>query len=158
MNCPIPNQARAGIGNRPKPDKNGSLVGGKFVYTQGTGIVGADTWQPMLDLCETEAEVLIRLEVPGIEEGDLRLYFKENSLYIEGFKREPEFSRDDKVHFLCLERGYGSFQKIVQGKWVVNPREAVASLKNGVLTIQLPKIENDRGDVIPVPINKQDDE
>ena len=146
------------MGNRPKTDKDGLTGGNKFIYSCGAGIIGADGWQPALDLCETESEVLIRLEVPGVSEEDIRLYFKEDALYIEGHKREPEFSQNDKVRFLCLERGYGSFHKIVQGKWIVNPREASASLKNGVLTITMPKIDNDRGAVIPVPIYKQDDE
>jgi HSP20 family protein len=146
------------MGNRPKSDKDKLTSGNKFIYSCGAGIMGTDAWQPALDLCETENEVLVRLEVPGVSEDDLRIYFKEDALYIEGHKREPEFSRNDKVHFLCLERGYGSFQKIVRGKWIVNPREASASLKNGVLTVAMPKIDNDRGAVIPVPIYKQDDE
>ena len=109
----------------------------------------------MLDLCEADDRVVLRLEVPGVQREELRVSLQHNVVRVEGIKREPQFSDDEKIRFICLERGYGPFQKTVELHWVVDPTRAEAVLAAGVLTLTLPKLVERRGSVFEIPVQSE---
>lgn len=109
------------------------------------------SWTPCADLCETESRVLIRVELPGVELSDVKVSLQGEAVRIEGVKRSPE-RLDKLLCYYCLERRYGRFDRRLRLGTLVNARMAAASLENGILTIELPRVEERRGGVISIPI------
>lgn len=97
---------------------------------------------------ETETQLIVRLEVPGMDREDLTLAVEGNTLRIKGEKRYVR--EDDRGSYHIMERAYGSFQRIIQLPQAVDGEQCEASLKNGVLSVRLPKVVTASGRRIPV--------
>ena len=97
------------------------------------GSVGA--FNPSTDILETEDEVFMRIEVPGVEPGDLSLTLSGNTLTISGVKKAAP--HDDKgVTFICMERSYGRFSRSLYVNFPINTHKASAELKAGILVVK----------------------
>lgn len=94
-------------------------------------------WLPSLDINETETEITVRAEVPGVEPKDVEVTLSQNVLTIRGEKTEEQEDRD-KDHY-HVERRYGSFSRSIQLPANVDPENITAEAANGVLTIRLQK-------------------
>jgi HSP20 family protein len=86
-------------------------------------------------------EIIVRLEVPGMEKEDFSITVEGNALIMSGEKRYERESRDSTYH--VMERAYGSFQRSIPLPRNVDADRAQASYKNGVLSIRLPKLISD---------------
>lgn len=93
---------------------------------------------PRLDVTQSASEVTVNAEVPGIEEKDLDVSVSENSVTIKGEKKK-ETAPADKSKAQRGERVYGMFERTFSLPCRVNSDQARATLKNGVLTIVMPK-------------------
>lgn len=92
---------------------------------------------PRIDLAESDSEVTVKAELPGIDPKDVDLRVEGNMLLIRGEKKqEKEEKRRD---YLYVERQYGSFQRSVQLPSTVDPDKVDAAYKDGVLTVTLAK-------------------
>ena len=89
------------------------------------------------ELEETAKEMVVRVEVPGMDKGDCRISIEGNLLHISGEKQMARESRDSIYH--VMERAYGAFERVIPLPRNVNIEEAQASVRNGVLTVRLPK-------------------
>ncbi|MES1983205.1 MAG: Hsp20/alpha crystallin family protein [Pseudomonadota bacterium] len=87
---------------------------------------------------ETEKEIVVRMEVPGIDKENCNITIEGNTLYLKGEKRYERVTQDSTFH--VTERAYGSFQRAIPLPSNVDPDQAEANYKNGVLTIRLPKV------------------
>jgi HSP20 family molecular chaperone IbpA len=65
-------------------------------------------------------------------------------------KRRP--ARRRIISYLCSERSYGKFNRVVRLRWTICVREAAAELNNGMLHIYLPKIEDRRGNEVIIAV------
>jgi len=95
------------------------------------------TWAPAVDIYETENELVLKADLPDINEKDLDVRVENNTLTIHG---ERKF--DQKVKeggYLRTERSYGSFSRSFSLPNTVNTDAIEAEYKNGVLTVELPK-------------------
>lgn len=95
-----------------------------------------------LDLSETDKNVTVTLDAPGIEDKDLDITLTDGGLLISG-QRELE-REEDEENFHRIERSYGSFQRLVPLPCEVKADKVSAELKKGVLKISLPKSESAR--------------
>lgn len=111
-------------------------------------------WIPNVDICETTDSVMIRVELPGIEPADIRVSFQGNVLRVQGTKREPAAARR-RLSYYCLERRYGKFDRQIAIDWIVETARSQASLADGILTIQIPRMENRRGAVFEIPVKRK---
>jgi HSP20 family protein len=111
-------------------------------------------WTPNVDICEASDAVMIRVELPGIEPADMKITIQGNVLRVQGTKREPATVRA-RLSYYCLERRYGKFDRQIAIDWVVDARRAHATLADGILTIQMPRIENRRGATLEIPISQK---
>ena len=109
------------------------------------------TWVPNLDLCETGGLYTVRVELPGVDLGDVSLSIQDGILRVTGTKREPAIGHRMLCYY-CLERRYGRFQREVRFESVVDARRTTARLEDGVLTVALPKLIERRGQVVQIPI------
>lgn len=97
---------------------------------------------------ETDKEVVVRLEVPGMDKADCHIAIEANTLYLSGEKRLERETHDSTYH--VMERAYGAFQRAIPLPGNVDPEQAAASYKNGVLTVRLPKAGGGGARTIPV--------
>ncbi len=112
------------------------------------------SWTPNVDICERPDAVIVRVELPGILPADIKATIQNGFLRVQGVKREPSAARD-RLSYYCLERRYGRFDRQINIDRVVDARRSRAALANGILTIEIPKIENRRGVQFEVPIAKK---
>ena len=87
---------------------------------------------------ETDKEIIVRVEVPGIEKEDWQITIDGSVLYLSGEKRFERITQDSTYHI--LERAYGTFQRSIPLPHNVDADRAEANYKNGVLTVRLPKL------------------
>lgn len=99
---------------------------------------GSGTWVPAMDIAEENDRLLIRVEVPGVEEKDLKVNFEDGLLMISG---EREFERKDDRNYHRIERSYGSFSRSFTLPRNVDSNKISATYKNGILEIEIPKLE-----------------
>jgi len=97
---------------------------------------------------ETGKEIMVRVEVPGMDKEDCQITIEGNMLYLSGEKRYERETHDSTYH--VMERAYGSFQRAIPLPRNVDTNKAEANYKNGVLTIRLPKVGGEKSRAIPV--------
>jgi HSP20 family protein len=105
-------------------------------------------WKPLLDVTDNKDFLLVRVEIPGIEAKDVKISFQDQMLTIEGEKK-VEMEEKDERHYK-MERSYGTFVRSIRLPVAVDVNKVNAALKNGVLTIELPKMPAAKGTIIPV--------
>jgi HSP20 family protein len=103
---------------------------------QGQGRVG-NFVNASMNVSETENEIRITAELPGVTEQDIDVSLDDDVLTIRG---EKKFERtDDKENFHFVERSYGTFQRSLRLPFPVAPEQVQARFENGVLTVTLMK-------------------
>ena len=85
---------------------------------------------------ETEKDVVVRVEVPGMEKEDCNITIEGNMLHLSGEKRFERETHDSTYH--VMERAYGAFRRSIPLPSNVDIDKAEANYKNGVLTVRLP--------------------
>jgi HSP20 family protein len=95
------------------------------------------TWAPAVDIYETENELVLKADLPDINEKDLDVRVENNMLTIHGERKFEQEVKEDS--YLRMERTYGSFSRSFSLPNTVNTEAIKAEYKNGVLTVELPK-------------------
>jgi len=116
----------------------------------GSTLQPTASWLPNVDLGESSKELIVKVEVPGIAADSLQIVFQEGYLHISGEKKQAVHHA--KVHYLCLERSYGKFDRTIYLNASVDVNAAFARIQNGILTIILPKLSNRRRPEKVIPI------
>jgi HSP20 family protein len=97
------------------------------------------SWMPVVDLSENESTILVRAELPGISQDDLELNLQDNVLTLKGEKKRE--TKEEKKNYHRTECCYGSFTRSFTLPAAVKQEEIMATFKDGVLKIRLPKVE-----------------
>jgi HSP20 family protein len=105
-------------------------------------------WTPRLDVSETKDALLVKAEIPGIDQKDIHVTLQENVLTIAGEKKQESEEKDERHH--RIERGYGAFTRSVRLPASVDGSKVDAKFKNGLLTVTLPKTTVAKGTTVPV--------
>ena len=100
--------------------------------------MSASGWMPPTDVLENKDDIVVRLDVPGVNPDEIDLSISGDILQIKG-ERKQEKERDDE-NYHAIERGFGSFDRRINLPAPVDVESIKASCKNGVLTIRLPKL------------------
>jgi HSP20 family protein len=96
-------------------------------------------WDPPIDVYETAARYVLTAEVPGLEREQIELAVKDNRLTIRGVR--PAAGPDTPSRrYHQVERGHGSFQRTFEFIDAVDHNGISADLRDGVLTVTLPKL------------------
>lgn len=101
--------------------------------------VNLAAFTPRVDVSESDKEVKISAELPGMDEKDIAVEMDDKTVTIHG-ERKGEHEEEDQSWYR-REQSYGSFQRVVPLPADVNGEEAKAKFKKGLLTIVLPKRE-----------------
>ena len=106
-------------------------------YGRGTDELATQGFVPPVDIYEDEHNIVLKVEVPGIEEKDLDVRVENNTLTVRG---ERKFEREEKEeNFHRIERRYGSFARSFTLPNTVDAEKVAADYTNGVLEIRLAK-------------------
>lgn len=105
-------------------------------------------WSPSLDVTESDQEIAIRAELPGVDPKDLEITVTGDLLTLSGRKKETTEHRDKGVYH--SECRYGSFRRSVPLPAPVQAEDVSAEYKNGVLSIRLKKEAGAETKRIPV--------
>jgi HSP20 family protein len=97
------------------------------------------TWSPSVDIFETEAEIIVKAELPGMDRKDISLHLENNVLSIRGERKFEKETKDENYH--RIERSYGAFNRSFSIPATVDEEKIRADYKDGVLKIILPKKE-----------------
>ncbi|MCL6566136.1 MAG: Hsp20/alpha crystallin family protein [Acidobacteriia bacterium] len=107
-------------------------------------------WVPPVDIYETESELVLKADLPGIQEKDLDIRVENNMLTIRGERKFDQTVKED--NYLRVERAYGTFSRSFSLPNTVNPDAIRAEYRNGVLEVRMPKREESKPKQIRVTV------
>ncbi len=114
-------------------------------------------WLPQVDLCESETALIVHIELPGMRAEQIEVSLTGVQLRVSGKKRKGASSSRGVISHLCSERSYGQFVRVIPLRWPIRVEDASAELRNGVLTVRLPKLKERRGGEFRVPVTERDE-
>jgi HSP20 family protein len=94
-------------------------------------------WQPAVDIYEDEESVVIKAELPDVDQKDIEVKIEENTLILKGERRHDQTVKKENYH--RVERYYGAFQRSFHLPHSIDQEKVKATCDRGVLTITLPK-------------------
>ncbi|MFC2169781.1 Hsp20/alpha crystallin family protein [Acidobacteriota bacterium] len=97
----------------------------------------SSTWSPSVDIYETEHELVLSAEVPGISDKDIEIKIEDNTLTLKGERTLEKETQEENYH--RLERAYGSFYRSFTLPHYINQENIKAEHEKGVLKIHMPK-------------------
>lgn len=132
-----------------------SFMGGLPAFSGMFGTSGGRgfTLTPHIDVRETDKEIVVEAELPGINEKDISLALQDGVLTIRGEKKHEH--DEEKENYRMMERRYGSFQRSLRLPDTVDEDKVEASFDNGVLKIKVPKRPEAIGKQRTIPITKR---
>ena len=108
---------------------------------------------PLEELTKVDllTDLTARIELPGVTADQVKIGLTNDKLRIWGEKKRRP-NRRRIIGYLCSERSFGNFGRVVPLRWTVCIRNATAELTNGMLIIRLPKIQDRRGEEVLVAV------
>lgn len=100
------------------------------------------TWAPAVDIYETENALVVKADLPDIQEKDIDIRVENNTLTIRGERKFQKEVNED--NYLRVERAYGTFTRSFSLPNTVNTEGIHAEYRNGVLTVNMPKREESK--------------
>ena len=110
------------------------------------------TWAPAVDIMETDHNLLMKVELPGIDIKDVDIRLQDNTLTIKGERKFEHEVKEGNYH--SIERSYGAFARSFDLPGYVNPENVNAEYKDGVLTLTLAKREEAKPKTIKVTVSE----
>jgi HSP20 family protein len=109
------------------------------------------TWAPPVDIYETENELVVKADLPDLQEKDIDVRVENNTLTIRG---ERKFEKDvNEDNYLRVERAYGPFTRSFSLPNTVNSEDIHAEYRNGVLTLHMAKREESKPKQIKISVS-----
>jgi HSP20 family protein len=115
------------------------------------GSLGA--FNPKVDVKESDKEISIAAELPGMEDKDIDISLTKDALTIKGEKKQEK--EDKGKDYYRMERSYGSFTRTIPLPAEIDTDKAKAEFKKGVLSISLPKTVKAIKETKKIPVKKQ---
>ncbi|HEC79345.1 MAG TPA: Hsp20/alpha crystallin family protein [candidate division WOR-3 bacterium] len=104
-------------------------------------------WQPLFDLYIVNQEVVVTIELAGVDIKDLSVYINKRYMVVEGVRKSASFMNKDTCIFHNIEIPYGRFYRRIDFPLLIEPREYQFNMCNGLLLIKFPVMKEK---VIPV--------
>jgi HSP20 family protein len=101
--------------------------------------VSARVWSPAVDVYEDADAIVIKTDLPGVDQNEIDIEMNNDTLTIRGERKFDDEERRDK--YVRVERQYGAFQRTFTIGVAVEPDKIRAVYRNGTLELTLPKAE-----------------
>ena len=98
-------------------------------------------WTPAVEIKETDKELVLKAEIPGIDAKDLEVEVGEDRVIISGEHKEEKRTEDKDKNYFRSEFHYGQFQRVVPLPLPIKTDKIKSDFKHGILTLTMPKIE-----------------
>jgi HSP20 family protein len=109
-------------------------------------------WAPAVDIFETENNIVLKAELPGVEPKDVEVRVEDNTLYLKGERKFEKETKEENYH--RIERSYGSFARSFALPNSIDAEKVAAEYKDGLLTLTLPKREEAKPKTIKINVSK----
>lgn len=123
------------------------------VFERSSQESNLSTWAPAVDIAETEHELVVKADLPGVDPKELDIRVENNVLTIRGERKFEKKVNED--NYLRVERAYGSFTRSFSLSNTVNSEAIKADYQNGVLSLSIPKREEAKPKQIKVNVGSQ---
>lgn len=108
-------------------------------------------WKPPVDIYETGEGIVLKIELPGVKKDDVSVEVKDNVLTIKGERLLDPAIKDE--HYYRKERSFGKFNRSFSLQELIKPDLIKASFKDGVLTVEVPRPEEEKPKQVTVNID-----
>jgi HSP20 family protein len=105
-------------------------------------------WAPAVDMVDRKEEIILRADLPGLDEKDIEVTVQDGSLALRGERKEE--TEEKKGDYYCCERRYGLFARTLPLPAGVEADKVTATFKKGVLEVHLPKAKEAKGKKIEI--------
>jgi HSP20 family protein len=109
-------------------------------------------WIPAMDLVEDDDHVVLRADLPGLDENDVTVHVEDGVLTVSGERRAEHETRDDRFH--RIERAAGRFSRSLTLPDGVDPEAITATFDKGVLEVRIPKPVEGRAKRVDIPVGR----
>lgn len=110
------------------------------------------SWIPPVDIYETDQNVILKAELPGVNAQDVEVRVHDGTLYLKGERKYEHEVKEE--NFRHVERSYGSFTRTFSLTASVDADKVKADFKDGVLTLTMPKREEAKPKAIQINVSK----
>lgn len=121
-------------------------------FPAGGGFDEFTSYTPRIDVKETDNELIVAAELPGLTEKDVTVSVAKDYLTISGEKKSEK--EEDVKGYYHMERTYGSFRRTIPLPYEVHVDRAQATFKDGLLTVSLPKTPETQKGTKTIAVNK----
>jgi HSP20 family protein len=111
---------------------------------------GLEVRAPAVDLFEEKDDIVVKVELPGMDKDDIEVNLTDSTLTIKGEKKKEEEVKEEN-YYRC-ERSHGGFVRNIELPKAVHADKVKASFKNGILEVRVPKTEEAKSKEIKVKI------
>jgi HSP20 family protein len=123
----------------------------KSPYRSEEGLA-TPNWAPAVDIFETDKEIVMKAELPEMQEKDIEIKVEDNILILSGERKMEKEVKEENYH--RIERAYGSFNRSFTLPRTVDRENIKASYKDGVLKVLLPKKEEVKPKQIKIDVTQ----
>lgn len=113
-----------------------------------SSMFGDERMSPDIEIKETDEKLIVRAELPGMTRDDISVELNDSILTLSGEKKIEKTEEKEKFH--RTEISYGSFRRSFQVPMEVDAENIDANFKDGILTIDIPKVETSKPQKIEV--------
>ena len=121
-----------------------------FPFPRGSEMISNGGWAPRVDVSENDAAFVIKAEIPGVEKDDVKVTLENGVLTLQGERRQEREEKGWRFH--RMERSYGHFMRSFSLPANVDESHLKASFHDGLLEVDLPKLEKTHSQAVQVPV------
>jgi len=122
------------------------------LFGEREGELSTRAWAPAVDIFETENNIVLKAEVPGVDPKDVEVRVEDNTLYLKGERKFEKETKEENYH--RIERSYGSFARSFALPNSIDAEKVAAEYQDGLLTLTLPKREEAKPKTIKINVSK----
>jgi HSP20 family protein len=121
---------------------------GTFLGKDWENAMSTTAWNPSVDIFENDNDVVVKVELPGMDPKAIDVRLENNVLMLKGERRFEKETKEENYH--RVEREYGTFSRAFSLPTAVKEDKVIAEYKDGILKIVLPKKEEAKPKAIKV--------
>ncbi len=133
-------------------DRFNRLLNETFSGVFGGEELSTRSWNPAVDVYETDHDLVLKAELPGIDPKNVDIRVEDGTLYLKGERKQESEVKEGNYH--RVERSYGSFMRTFTLPNSVNVENIKADYKDGVLTLTMAKHEEAKPKTIKINVTE----
>jgi HSP20 family protein len=131
-------------------DRFNRLFNQTFSQVFGEEDAKLGTWAPAVDIYETDQNLVMKADLPGVDPKDVEVRVENNTLYLRGQRKFENEVKEENYH--RIERSYGAFTRTFSLPGTINADKVAAEYKDGMLTLTMPKREEAKPKTIKIQV------